>query len=103
MSLRTGDLARQAWLVQYAYQHRSHQVQQTVTAITTDRGAVIVGLAGTGRTTLVEIVTGQLPANRYAVTRTTATEASRTIPFGLFCHLFPVAGDSALVPSRLRA
>jgi DNA-binding CsgD family transcriptional regulator len=82
---------------------RSGLVQQIISAVTTDRGAVVVGQRGTGRTTLVELVTGQLSANRYAVTRTTATEAGRPIPFGLFCQLFPVTGDPALMPGRIRA
>ncbi|MGI5150179.1 LuxR C-terminal-related transcriptional regulator [Plantactinospora sp. CA-294935] len=82
---------------------RSGLVQQIITALTTDRGAVLVGQRGTGRTTLVEIVTRQLSTDRYAVTRTTATEAGRPIPFGPFCQLFPVTGDLALVPGRIRA
>ncbi|GAA3758264.1 LuxR family transcriptional regulator [Plantactinospora mayteni] len=82
---------------------RSGLVQQILTAVTTDRGAVLVGQRGTGRTTLVELVTRQLSADRYAVTRTTATEAGRPIPFGPFWQLFPVTGDPALVPGRIRA
>ncbi|GIG88562.1 helix-turn-helix transcriptional regulator [Plantactinospora endophytica] len=82
---------------------RSSLVQQVLTAVTTDRGAVVVGQRGTGRTTLVELVTRHLSADRYAVTRTTATEAARPIPFGLFGQLFPVSGDPALVPGRIRA
>ncbi|AVT38563.1 LuxR family transcriptional regulator [Plantactinospora sp. BB1] len=82
---------------------RSGLVQQILSAVTADRGAVLVGQRGTGRTTLVELVTRQLSADRYAVTRTTATEAGRPIPFGPFCQLFPVTGDPALVPGRIRA
>jgi DNA-binding CsgD family transcriptional regulator len=78
-------------------------VRQILAAITTDRGAVVVGQRGTGRTTLVELVTRQLPASRYAAVRTTATEAARAIPYGLFSHLFPVTGDPALVPGRVRS
>ncbi|MFY1691225.1 LuxR C-terminal-related transcriptional regulator [Plantactinospora sp. WMMB782] len=82
---------------------RTELVQQILTAVTTDRGAVLVGERGTGRTTLVELVTRQLSTDRYAVTRTTATEAGRPIPFGPFCQLFPVVGDPALMPTRIRA
>ncbi|MEE6310356.1 LuxR C-terminal-related transcriptional regulator [Plantactinospora veratri] len=82
---------------------RSGLVQQVLSAVTADRGAVLVGQRGTGRTTLVELVTRQLSADRYAVTRTTATEAGRPIPFGPFSQLFPVTGDPALVPGRIRA
>jgi DNA-binding CsgD family transcriptional regulator len=88
--------------VRYAGAHRSEIVQQVLTAVTTDRGAVVTGAPGAGRTTLVELVIRQLSGSRYAVIRTTATEAGRPIPFGVFGQLVGGTGDPALVADRLR-
>jgi DNA-binding CsgD family transcriptional regulator len=88
--------------VRYAGTHRSEIVQQVLTAVTTDRGAVVAGSPGAGRTTLVELVIRQLSGSRYAVIRTTATEAGRPIPFGVFGQLVGGTGDPALGADRLR-
>jgi len=68
---------------------RNKELSQLTAAISARRGAVITGSAGVGKTTLA--VTGLEWAGERGVQhiRTTATKASRGLPFGAFASILP--------------
>jgi DNA-binding CsgD family transcriptional regulator len=68
---------------------RHKELAQLTAALVAQRGAVITGPAGMGKTTLA--VGGMELAQKrgMSVARTTATRASRRLPFGAFASLLP--------------
>lgn len=67
---------------------RDSERTAAITEVTAGRGAAIVGAVGVGKTALAAAVTGALNPRRFAVEWTTATRASRNVPFGVFARLF---------------
>jgi DNA-binding CsgD family transcriptional regulator len=76
---------------------RSKELAQLTGALIAQRGAVITGPAGVGKTTLA--MTGAELARKrgMSVARTAATHASRGLPFGAFASMLPPdPGDDSL-------
>ncbi|MGN9811266.1 LuxR C-terminal-related transcriptional regulator [Micromonospora sp. BQ11] len=65
-------------------------------------GAVLVGPAGVGRTALARVTVADLPSRLFAEVWTTATEASREVPFGAWGHLL-TGGHAALHPALVHS
>ncbi|MBB4677171.1 LuxR C-terminal-related transcriptional regulator [Crossiella cryophila] len=84
---------------------REKELEQALGALLAGRGMVIVGPVGVGRTAFLAAVAARLNASRYAVVWTSATEASRELPFGAFTGLLGVTeqvSQGGLVGALLR-
>jgi DNA-binding CsgD family transcriptional regulator len=68
---------------------RDAELNQLLSAVLEKRGAVIAAAAGVGKTTLVTTCLQIARANGMAVAPTTATRASRGLPFGAFASILP--------------
>jgi DNA-binding CsgD family transcriptional regulator len=74
---------------------RSKELAQLASAVVKQRGAVIIGPAGAGKTTLAMRYLELARKHGMAVASTTATRASRVLPFGALAPFLPPdpAGD----------
>ena len=68
---------------------RSEELAQLAGAVDAQRGAVITGPAGVGKTTLATAAVQLAQERGMSLARTTATRASRGLPFGAFASLLP--------------
>ena len=68
---------------------RSGELGQLLAAVVERRGAVVVGTAGVGKTTLVTTCLEIARERGMAVASTIATRASRGLPFGAFASILP--------------
>ena len=68
---------------------RNDELNRLLSAIWDKRGAVIVAAAGVGKTTLATTCLQSARENGFAVASTTATRASRALPFGAFASILP--------------
>ena len=68
---------------------RTDELRQLTTALTEQRGAVITGPAGVGKTTLAMACLQAAEDRGMSVAHTTATHASRELPFGAFASFLP--------------
>jgi DNA-binding CsgD family transcriptional regulator len=76
---------------------RKRELAQLNAAVIAHRGAVITGPAGVGKTTLATVCLQVAQDRGMSLTRTTATRASRALPFGAFASILPPdPGDDIL-------
>src|SRR5437588_574728 len=68
---------------------RHRELSQLTAAVVAKRGAVITGPAGVGKTTLAMTCLRLAQDRGMSVARTTATHASRGLPFGAFASMLP--------------
>ncbi|MDT5291393.1 MAG: hypothetical protein QOF88_6282, partial [Mycobacterium sp.] len=68
---------------------RRKEFSQVTAAISARRGAVIIGPAGVGKTTLTLAALDWARERGMSSARTTATHASRDLPFGAFASMLP--------------
>jgi DNA-binding CsgD family transcriptional regulator len=68
---------------------RSRELSQLTAAVVARRGAVIIGPAGVGKTILGTACLQQAQDMGMSVARTTATHASRGLPFGALASILP--------------
>ena len=68
---------------------RSDELARLTGAVEAQQGAVITGPAGVGKTTLATAALQLAEERGMALARTTATRASRGLPFGAFASLLP--------------
>ena len=68
---------------------RSKELSQLTSAILENRGAVITGAAGVGKTTLAMACLQVAETRGMSVARTAATRASQRLPFGAFAPMLP--------------
>jgi AAA ATPase domain len=68
---------------------RSEELARLAGAVDAQRGAVITGPAGVGKTTLATAGLQLAQERGMSLARTTATRASRGLPFGAFASLLP--------------
>jgi AAA ATPase domain len=83
---------------------RIDELRQLNTALAEQRGAVITGPAGVGKTTLAMVCLQAAEDRGMSVAHTTATHASRELPFGAFASFLPPdPGGDARGPGQLSA
>jgi DNA-binding CsgD family transcriptional regulator len=76
---------------------RNKELTQLTAAVVAHRGAVITGSAGVGKTTLAMKCLDVAENRGMSVARTTATHASKGLPFGAFASILPPdPGDDLL-------
>ena len=68
---------------------RSEELAQLTGAVVAQRGAVITGPAGVGKTTLAMTCVALAQKQGMSLARTAATRASRGLPFGVFASMLP--------------
>ncbi len=68
---------------------REDELTATLAAVRTGNGAIVMGEAGVGKTSLAQMVADRTRATGGQVMWTVATEASRNIPFGALAVLVP--------------
>jgi DNA-binding CsgD family transcriptional regulator/type II secretory pathway predicted ATPase ExeA len=68
---------------------RGEELSRLTAALVARRGAVITGLAGTGKTTLAMTCLQLVRDREMSVARTTATHASQRLPFGTLAPILP--------------
>ena len=78
---------------------RSDELNRLAAAVLERRGAVLTGAAGVGKTTLADRTLKLAQENGMVLASTTATRASRGLPFGAFASILPAdaGGRPALV------
>ena len=72
---------------------RGKELSQLTAAVLDKRGAVITGTAGVGKTTLAVACLKVAESRGISLARTTATRASRGLPFGAFAPMLPADSD----------
>jgi DNA-binding CsgD family transcriptional regulator len=68
---------------------RSNELSQLTAAVVAQRGAVLTGPAGMGKTTLATTCLELAQERGMSLARATATRASRGLPFGAFASMLP--------------
>jgi type II secretory pathway predicted ATPase ExeA len=68
---------------------RGEELSRLTAALVARRGAVITGPVGAGKTTLAMMCLQLVRDRELSVARTTATQASRRLPFGTLAPLLP--------------
>jgi AAA ATPase domain len=76
-------------MAQWPLVGRREELSQLTDAVVGQRGAVITGPAGTGKTTLALTGLGRAQARGMRLARVAATRASRDLPFGAFASVLP--------------
>ncbi|MGA5303982.1 LuxR C-terminal-related transcriptional regulator [Nucisporomicrobium flavum] len=74
---------------------------QTVATSETERGLILSGVAGIGKSRLLREAVSALPADRWAVFRASANIASSGLPFGGLAQILPADPPASLSPAGL--
>ncbi|MEV4706397.1 LuxR C-terminal-related transcriptional regulator [Actinoplanes sp. NPDC049316] len=74
---------------------------QTVATSETERGLILSGVAGIGKSRLLREAVSALPADRWAVFRASANIASSGLPFGGLAQILPADPPAGLSPAGL--